>query len=84
MCKKIPLRGSGRTVLLRSEKNAIGILGSVWACRNRRYKRQSIQAEAQTKFDEAQVELTEEAATNCESNMAAYTIAALDSLKMAN
>jgi hypothetical protein len=45
---------------------------------------EEIQAEAQTKFDEAQVELTEEAATNCESNMAAYATAALDSLKMAN
>jgi hypothetical protein len=45
---------------------------------------EDIQAEAQAKFDEATVELTEEASVNCESNMAAYTAAALDSIKMAN
>lgn len=45
---------------------------------------EDIQAEAQKKFDESKVELQEEAATNCESNMAAYTTAALDSLKGAN
>lgn len=45
---------------------------------------EELQAEAQKKFDENKVELQEEAATNCESNMAAYTQAALDSLKNAN
>ncbi|CAA6817591.1 MAG: Unknown protein [uncultured Aureispira sp.] len=45
---------------------------------------EEIQAEAQTKFGEASVELAEEAAADCESNMAAYTAAALDSIKMAN
>ncbi|WMX12534.1 MULTISPECIES: hypothetical protein [unclassified Aureispira] len=45
---------------------------------------EEIQAEAQKKFDEAKVELQEEAAADCESNMAAYTAAALDSIKMAN
>lgn len=45
---------------------------------------EEIQAEAQTKFEAANVELQEEAATNCESKMAEYTTAALDSLKMAN
>jgi hypothetical protein len=45
---------------------------------------EEVQAEAKTKFEEAKIELTEEAATNCESNMAAYTAEALDSLKKAN
>lgn len=45
---------------------------------------EEIQAEAQKKFDESKVEMQETASTDCESNMAAYTQAALDSLKGAN
>ncbi len=60
------------------------VSATLFSCGGSGKSAEEIQAEAQTKFDEAKLELTEAAATNCESNMAAYTTAALDSIKMAN
>lgn len=60
------------------------VSATLFSCGGSGKSMEEIQAEAQKKFEESKIELTEAAAANCESNMAAYTAAALDSIKMAN